>query len=145
MALPSLHTTFSIDQAVMGEENQNKVVCLRMGRDFDPDCMMMDEVLKSAQPTVEPLCAIYTVDVREVPQCIQEFQLAGPSPIALMFFFRGRPIQLDLGEGKRGAKITWALGNQQEFLDLCEAFCRGAQQGREVVTAPRDYSVQGRY
>jgi DIM1 family U5 snRNP protein len=145
MALPRLHTTFSIDQAVMGEENQNKVVCLRLGHDFDPNCMMMDEVLKGARQTVEPLCAIYAIDVREVPECAQEFQLGGPQPLALMFFFRGRPIQLDLGEGRRGAQFTWALGSQQEFLDLCEAVCRGAQQGREVVTAPRDYSLQGGY
>mmetsp|Transcript_111916 Transcript_111916/g.198205 ORF Transcript_111916/g.198205 Transcript_111916/m.198205 type:complete len:147 (+) Transcript_111916:134-574(+) len=138
--LPRLHSAYSLEQAVMGESS--KVVCLRISQDHDPECMKMDEILSSAKSTVEEGCNIFCVDVREVPECIPEFQLT--EPLALIFFFKGKPLQLDLGEGPR-AKITWALGSTQEFVDLVEACHRGGHSGRDLIIAPRDYSMAFRY
>ena len=41
MALPHLSSAYSVEQAVLQE--QSKVVCLRFGEDFSPECMKMDE------------------------------------------------------------------------------------------------------
>ncbi|CAJ1410137.1 unnamed protein product [Effrenium voratum] len=127
-------------QAVLGE--RSKVVCLRFGQDFSPDCMKMDEVLSSAAQAVEQACVIYAVDLREVPEAVAEFQLNAPAQ--LMFFFRGKPLELDLGRGPQ-RKIDFVLSSRQEFLDMVEAVCRGAQQGMHLIVAPRDYSMQFRY
>ncbi|CAE7308125.1 YLS8, partial [Symbiodinium necroappetens] len=113
--LQRLSSTYLVEQAVLGE--QSKVVCLRFGQDFSPECMKMDEVLSSAAQAVEPGCSIYAVDVREVPECISEFQLT--SPAQLIFFFRGKPLELDLGAGPQ-KKVEFTLSSRQEFLDLAE-------------------------
>mmetsp|Transcript_48845 Transcript_48845/g.109845 ORF Transcript_48845/g.109845 Transcript_48845/m.109845 type:complete len:143 (-) Transcript_48845:84-512(-) len=139
-AVPHVHTAFSVDQAVTGE--QSKVVCLRLGTDWDPNCMKMDEVLAGAMPSLETLCNIYAVDVREVPECVSEFQLS--EPMTLIFFFRGKPLRVDLGAGAT-PKLTSVIENRQEFVSLVEAVHRGATQGRDVITAPRDYSMQFGY
>mmetsp|Transcript_3895 Transcript_3895/g.7877 ORF Transcript_3895/g.7877 Transcript_3895/m.7877 type:complete len:144 (+) Transcript_3895:62-493(+) len=139
--VPHLHSTYAIDQAVAGEAS--KVVCLRLGEDFHPDCMKVDEILVGVARDVESLCSIYAVDVREVPECVKEFQLT--EPMSLMFVHRGRPLQLDVGAGQARRVFTRVPGGRQEFLDLVEAVCRGAQQGRELIVAPRDYSLQMGY
>lgn len=114
-----------------------------LDEDFDPNCLQMDEILKEAASTVESACTVYAVDAREVPECAQEFQIA--EPLALLFFFRGKLLQLEMGAGARHKGITWALSGRQEFLDLVEAVVRGAQQGRDLIVAPKDYSMQFRY
>eukprot|EP00928_Gymnodinium_smaydae_P048167 TRINITY_DN32198_c0_g1_i1.p1 TRINITY_DN32198_c0_g1~~TRINITY_DN32198_c0_g1_i1.p1 ORF type:complete len:169 (-),score=31.62 TRINITY_DN32198_c0_g1_i1:149-655(-) len=157
-SVQKLTTAYSVQQAVLNE--QTKVVCLRVGNEFDHDCMRMDAVLAEAANTTRDTCNIYTVEVRDVPECVQEFQVSDPSSMpglpgpagaasqttamAVVFFFKGRLLQLDLGSGPR-PKISWAIENQQEFVDLLNAVHHGAQQGREVITAPKDYSMQFRY
>mmetsp|Transcript_49404 Transcript_49404/g.92608 ORF Transcript_49404/g.92608 Transcript_49404/m.92608 type:complete len:143 (+) Transcript_49404:41-469(+) len=138
--LPRLSSAYLVEQAVLGE--QSKVVCLRFGQDFSPECMRMDEVLSSAAEALAPACSIYAVDMREVPECVTEFQLAASAQ--LIFFFKGKVLELDLGSGPQ-RKVDLALSGRQEFMDLVEAVCRGAQQGMQLIVAPRDYSMQFRY
>jgi hypothetical protein len=40
--LPHLRSGWAVDQAILTEED--RVVCLRFGRDGDETCMLMDEV-----------------------------------------------------------------------------------------------------
>jgi DIM1 family U5 snRNP protein len=40
--LPHLHNGWQVDQAIISEED--KVVVIRFGHDWDPTCMKMDEV-----------------------------------------------------------------------------------------------------
>lgn len=46
VVLPHLVTGWHVDQAIMSEEE--RLVVIRFGRDWDPDCMRQDEVLYSA-------------------------------------------------------------------------------------------------
>lgn len=62
--LPHLRTGWSVDQAIINEEE--RVVCLRFGHDHDVTCMQMDEVLAGIAEDVKNFCAIYVVDVSEV-------------------------------------------------------------------------------
>lgn len=41
--LPHLHSGWAVDQAILNEEN--RVVVIRFGHDWDPTCMEMDEVI----------------------------------------------------------------------------------------------------
>ncbi|KAM8895910.1 LOW QUALITY PROTEIN: thioredoxin-like protein 4A [Lycaon pictus] len=43
--LPHLHNSWSVDQAILSEEDLMVVICF--GHDWDPMCMKMDEVLYS--------------------------------------------------------------------------------------------------
>ena len=43
VVLPHLRTGWHVDQAILSEED--RLVVIRFGRDTDPDCMKMDEVL----------------------------------------------------------------------------------------------------
>jgi len=140
-ALPRLHSAYAVEQAILGEKS--KVVCLRVGEEFEPDCIRMDEVLREAVGIVEGACSIYAVDKQEVPECVQEFQVT--EPMATLFFFRGKLLPLDLGAGGRQKGITWVVSGRQEFIELVEAVCRGAQQGRDFIVAPKDYSMSFRY
>lgn len=41
--LPHLENGWEVDQAILSEED--KVICIRFGRDSEPLCMQQDEIL----------------------------------------------------------------------------------------------------
>ena len=63
--LPHLRSGWNVDQAILNEED--RVVVIRFGHDFDPTCMQMDEVLNTISEDVKNFAAIYLVDITEVP------------------------------------------------------------------------------
>mmetsp|Transcript_14556 Transcript_14556/g.31892 ORF Transcript_14556/g.31892 Transcript_14556/m.31892 type:complete len:144 (+) Transcript_14556:64-495(+) len=139
--LPRLHNAYDIEQAVI--RDPAKVTCLRFGQDYDQECMKMDEVLFNASRAVEGACSIFAVNTREACQGSDQFQFVGNLTM-LVFFFRGRHLQLDVGNNIQPG-VSWAFSSQQEFLDLVEAVYRGATQGRDVILAPKDYSIRMGY
>lgn len=42
-------------------------------------------------------------------------------------------------------RITWAIEDKQELIDIVEVIYRGAKKGKGLVIAPRDYSTKHRY
>lgn len=111
--LPHLHNGWQVDQAILSEED--RVIVIRFGHDWDPTCMKMDEVLysiaekvRSVRPLNAPalwiyaqmlthiccLClaqvknfaVIYLVDITEVPDFNKMYELYDPCTV--MFFFR---------------------------------------------------------
>jgi hypothetical protein len=52
VVLPHLVSGWHVDQAIMSEEE--RLVIIRFGRDWDPDCMRQDEVLYR-KPLFHPL------------------------------------------------------------------------------------------
>ena len=75
---------FQVDQAILSEED--RVVLIRFGHDWDPTCMKMDESLYSIAEKCKNFCAIYLVDITEVPDFNKMYELYDPCTI--MFFFR---------------------------------------------------------
>lgn len=138
--LPHLRTGWAVDQAILNEEE--RVVCLRFGHDHDVTCMQMDEVLAGVAETVKNFCAIYVVDVSEVPDFNDMYELYDPCTV--MFFFRNKHIMIDLGTGNNN-KISWAFNNKQEMIDIMEVVYRGARKGRGLVVSPKDYSTKYKY
>ena len=162
--LPHLRTGWAVDQAILNEED--RVVVIRFGHDFDPTCMQMDEVLHTVSEDVKNFAAIYLVDITEVPDfntmCVprlarslresatqdassdassrgRRYELYDPCTV--MNFFRNKHIMIDLGTGNNN-KINWALTNTQELIDLIETVYRGARKGRGLVVSPKDYSTK---
>ncbi|KAB2095135.1 hypothetical protein ES319_A01G015000v1 [Gossypium barbadense] len=138
--LPHLHSGWAVDQAILAEEE--RVVIIRFGHDWDETCMQMDEVLASVAEKVKNFAVIYVVDITEVPDFNTMYELYDPSTV--MFFFRNKHIMIDLGTGNNN-KINWALKDKQEFIDIVETVYRGARKDRGLVIAPKDYSTKYRY
>lgn len=138
--LPHLHTGWAVDQAIVNEEK--RVVVIRFGHDEDATCMKMDETLSSIAEDVKNFAVIYVVDITEVPDFNEMYELYDPCTV--MFFFRNKHIMIDLGTGNNN-KITWALGEKQEMIDIIETVYRGARKGRGLVVSPKDYSTKYKY
>jgi U5 snRNP protein, DIM1 family len=60
-----LRNGWQVDQAILSE--QERVVVIRFGHDWDPECMKMDEVLYGIAEKVKNFAVIYLVDITEVP------------------------------------------------------------------------------
>ncbi|KAI7898281.1 mitosis protein DIM1-domain-containing protein [Cokeromyces recurvatus] len=138
--LPHLTNGWQVDQAILSEED--RVVVIRFGHDWDPICMQMDEILYSIAEKVKNFAVIYLVDITEVPDFNKMYELY--DPCTTMFFFRNKHIMVDLGTGNNN-KINWALDDKQEMIDLIEIVYRGARKGRGLVVSLKDYSTKYKY
>eukprot|EP00405_Crypthecodinium_cohnii_P051888 CAMPEP_0206591302 /NCGR_PEP_ID=MMETSP0325_2-20121206/40168_1 /ASSEMBLY_ACC=CAM_ASM_000347 /TAXON_ID=2866 /ORGANISM="Crypthecodinium cohnii, Strain Seligo" /LENGTH=126 /DNA_ID=CAMNT_0054100487 /DNA_START=303 /DNA_END=679 /DNA_ORIENTATION=- len=122
--LPHLHTAFSVEQAVVNAGD--RLVCVRFGMDYDPNCMQMDEIIYSCFEEIKGFCDIYLVDIREVPEFNKIYDLQ--DPVTVMFFFRKKPILIDSDRGNN-KKLNWVMSDKREFMDLLRVVCRGAEEG----------------
>lgn len=138
--LPHLRSGWAVDQAIVSEEN--RVVLIRFGHDSDPTCMQMDQTLAGLADDVKNFCVVYLVDISEVPDFNEMYELYDACTV--MFFFRNKHIMIDLGTGNNN-KITWAMNNKQEVIDIIETVYRGARKGRGLVISPKDYSTKYKY
>ncbi|CAK9019624.1 Thioredoxin-like protein 4A (DIM1 protein homolog) (Spliceosomal U5 snRNP-specific 15 kDa protein) (Thioredoxin-like U5 snRNP protein U5-15kD) [Durusdinium trenchii] len=134
--LSHLHAAWQVEKVVTEEEA--RVILLRFGCDYDPDCKLMDEILLAISDKVKAKCEIFLVDVSQVQDFTQQYELY--DPCTLMFFYKGRHLQLELGLGER-YKITWPIGEEKELISIIDAIHRGAQQGRDLIVAPQDRSL----
>ena len=57
--LTHLHNAWQVDQAILNEEE--RVVIIRFGHDWDPDCMQMDDRLSKIAEVVKRMAVIYVV------------------------------------------------------------------------------------
>ena len=138
--LSHLSSGWAVDQAILNEED--RVVVIRFGHDYDDTCMQMDEVLWEVSEDVKNFAVVYLVDITEVPDFNHMYELYDPCTV--MFFYRNKHIMVDLGTGNNN-KINWALTNTQELIDIIETVYRGARKGKGLVISPKDYSTKYRY
>jgi len=138
--LPHLRSGWSVDQAIVTEED--RVVVIRFGRDSDQTCMHMDELLFKIAEKVRNFAVIYLVDLDEVPDFNQMYELY--DPMTIMFFYRNKHIMVDLGTGNNN-KINFQIDAPQELIDIIEVVYRGAKKGRGLVVSPKDYSTKWKY
>ena len=66
--LQHLSNGWQVDQAILSEED--RVVLIRFGHDWDPTCMKMDESLYSVAEKCKNFVAIYLVDITQVCHCL---------------------------------------------------------------------------
>lgn len=84
--LPHLDSGWAVDQAILSEEE--RLVVIRFGHDYDATCMQMDEVLYGVTELVKNYAVIYLVDTSEVPDFNTMYELYDPCTV--MFFFRNK-------------------------------------------------------
>lgn len=121
---------------------QDRVVVVRFGRDTDPICMLMDEILYACTDLIRNFAIVYLVDLDQVPDFNVMYELTDPCTV--MFFYRNKHILVDCGTGNNN-KINWALRDKQEFIDIVEVVFRGARKGKGLVVSPRDYSTKYKF
>lgn len=138
--IPHLTNAWQVDQAILSEDD--KVVVIRFGHDWDPECMKMDETLLGIVEKVKNFAVIYVVDITQVPDFNKMYELYDPCTV--MFFFRNKHMMVDLGTGNNN-KVTWAFENKQDMIDLLEVIYRGAKKGKGLVISPRDWSTKHKY
>ena len=63
--LPHLPSGWHVDEAIKSEED--RVVVIRFGHDWDSQCMTMDETLYGVADKVQNFAVIYLCDITEVP------------------------------------------------------------------------------
>lgn len=138
--LPHLNSGWEVDQAILSEEK--RLVIIRFGHDWDPQCMLMDEILYKTADLIRNIAVIFLVDITKVPDFNTMYELY--DPVTVMFFFRNKHMMIDLGTGNNN-KINWAMNNKQEFVDIVETIYKGARKGKGLVISPRDYSTKYKY
>ena len=138
--LPHLDNGWEVDQAILSEED--RVVIIRFGHDYDKDCMYMDEMLYKSAEAVSKFAVVYLVDITEVPDFNNMYELYDPCTV--MFFYRNRHIMVDFGTGNNN-KLNFALNNKQDLIDVVEVVYRGAHKGKGLVVSPKDYSSKYLY
>ncbi|KAK4048597.1 U4/U6-U5 snRNP complex subunit dib1 [Microbotryomycetes sp. JL221] len=138
--LPKLESGWHVDQAILAEDD--RVVIIRFGHDWDPQCMIQDETLLGVSEKVKNFAIIYTVDITKVPDFTRMYELY--DPCTTMFFYRNKHILVDFGTGNNN-KLNWPMEDKQELIDVIETVYRGAAKGRGLVVSPKDYSTRYRY
>jgi DIM1 family U5 snRNP protein len=138
--LPHLDNGWEVDQAIINEGE--KLVVIRFGHDWDPQCMQMDEVMLKAASKLRNYVVMYVVDITKVPDFNTMYELY--DPCTTMFFYRNKHMMIDLGTGNNN-KINWPLKDKQELIDVCEVIYKGARKGKGLVVAPKDYSTKYKY
>ncbi len=93
--LPHLTSGWHTDQAILNEDE--RLVVIRFGHDWDEQCMQMDELLYSIAEQIKNYAVIYLVDISQVPDFNKMYELY--DPMTVMFFFRNRHMMIDLGTG----------------------------------------------
>lgn len=135
VVIPHLNSGWHVDQAILSEDE--RLVVIRFGRDWDPECMRQDEVLYKIADKVKSFAVIYVCDIDQVPDFNQMYELYDPCTI--MFFFRNKHIMCDFGTGNNN-KLNWVLEDKQELIDIIETIYRGAKKGRGLVVSPKGMS-----
>ena len=51
---------------------------------------------------------------------------------------------VDFGTGNNN-KMTWALKDKQDMIDILETVYRGATKGKGLVVSPKDFSSKNKY
>lgn len=152
VVIPHLASGWHVDQAILSEEE--RLVLIRFGRDWDPDCMRQDEVLYKIADRVKSFAVIYVCDIDQVPDFNQMYGKSCPlepdlsvgplltpraelyDPCTIMYFYRNKHIMCDFGTGNNN-KLNWVLEDKQELIDIIETIYRGAKKGRGLVVSPK--------
>ena len=102
----------------------------------------MDELLYKCAELVCNYAVIYLVDISEVPDFNNMYELYDPCTV--MFFYRNRHIMVDFGTGNNN-KLNFLISDKQELIDILETVYRGASKGKGLVVSPKDYSSKYKY
>lgn len=131
--LPKLTSKTEVDHAI--KSTAEKVLVLRFGRDEDPVCLQLDDILAKTAGDLSKMAAVYLVDVDRTPVYTHYFDISYiPSTV---FFFNGQHMKVDYGSPDH-TKFVGSFKTKQDFIDLIEVIYRGAMRGKLIVQSPID-------
>ncbi|XP_063510024.1 thioredoxin-like protein 4B isoform X3 [Pongo pygmaeus] len=108
--LPKLTSKKEVDQAI--KSTAEKVLVLRFGRDEDPVCLQLDDILSKTSSDLSKMAAIYLVDVDHTPVYTQYFDISYiPSTV---FFFNGQHMKVDYGRLRQEIRLSPGGGGCSE-------------------------------
>lgn len=81
VVIPHLNSGWHVDQAILSEDE--RLVVIRFGRDWDPDCMRQDEVLYKIAEKVKSFAVVYVCDIDQVPDFNQMYGTCSCLPPSL--------------------------------------------------------------
>ena len=139
-SLIHLKNAWQVDQAILHEEE--RIVIIRFGRDWDLDCMKMDYKLASLQEQISRMAVIYVVDIDQTPDFNVMYELY--DPVTIMFFYRNKHIQIDLSTGNNN-KINFVIDNKEDLLTIIEEVYTGAKRGKSIVFSSKGYSKKNHF
>ncbi|XP_065829320.1 thioredoxin-like protein 4B [Oscarella lobularis] len=128
-----LKTKKDVDAAI--KTNEDLVVVLRFGRETDPSCLQLDEILAKTEPLLAKMASIYTIDIENVPVYREYFDISLIP--ATIFFFNGQHIKVDWGTPDH-TKFIGSFRTKQDLIDVIETIYRGAMKGKLIVSSPID-------
>jgi len=133
MFLNRLKSKGEVDEVIRSVSE--KVLVIRFGRQDDPTCLLLDNILLKAEKELSKMASIYTVEVDDVTVYVKYFDISLiPSTL---FFFNAQHIKVEFGTPDN-TKFVGAFANKQDFIDLIEVIYRGATKGKYVVSSPID-------
>lgn len=109
-----------VDQTLLAE--RHRIVLIRFGRSGDPSSAAMDLLLHDIAYEVSLCCVMFSVDLDEVREFTDVYELHDPCTV--MCFYRNRPLPLDVGFGP-DVKVTWPLPGD---VALAEAIVDAVQE-----------------
>lgn len=160
VVIPHLVSGWHVDQAILSEED--RLVVIRFGRDWDKDCMKQDEVLYKVADQVKNFAVIYVCDIDQVPNFNGMYGMSSFRPIpwrettnqtkytelydacTVMFFFKNKHMMCDFGTGNNN-KMNFYVEDKQQLIDIIEVIYKAARKGSGQAKSPVDYSTAHRY
>lgn len=76
VVIAHLNSGWHVDQAILSEEE--RLVVVRWGRDWDADCMRQDEVLYKIADKIKSFAVVYVCDIDQVPDFNQMYGALAP-------------------------------------------------------------------
>ncbi|KAM0946570.1 putative Dim1 family, Thioredoxin-like superfamily [Dioscorea sansibarensis] len=113
----------------------DQVVVLRFGRESDPVCLHLDDILSKSSRELSKFAtiALVEVDAEEIQVYVRYFDITMiPSTV---FFFNAQHMKMDSGTADH-TKWLGSFQTKQDFIDVVEAIFRGAMKGKLIVNCP---------
>ncbi|XP_047568110.1 thioredoxin-like protein 4B isoform X3 [Lutra lutra] len=124
--LPKLTSKKEVDQAI--QSTAEKVLVLRFGRDEDPVCLQLDDILSKTSSDLSKMAAIYLVDVDQTPVYTHYFDISYiPSTV---FFFNGQHMKVDYGHQGPGMMRSHCAWNTR--IASCHQFSENCVTDRQI-------------
>lgn len=100
---------------------------------------LMDEMLVSVAVRTRKFCAVFAVDTQEVREFDAMYELAGDEdPFAIMFFYRGQHIRVDVGTGNYN-KINFVM-EEEDLIPIIESVYRAGVSNKKICSSEKKFS-----
>ena len=101
---------------------------------------IMDDTLVKVAPLVRKFCTIYAVDINEVPDFNQLYELHDPAdPFAVMFFYKNKHMKVDLKTGNNN-KINFPISDPEQLIIIIQEVFLAGKKKQNMVRSQLSFS-----